>query len=360
MEVIVESKAKGAKQGRVCSLLQIEERRVRRWLRLSTLEDAKPGPEHAPHGLLTEEREAIVVLAKEEAFVDDSHRVLRAKGVDAGRIAVSSSTVYRVMRKEGLTTDRCGRSRRTGRSRKPDRPELTEPNQRWCWDISYLRTLVRGIFLYLYVLLDEYSRKVVAYRVSWCLSHKEGMELLEEGFEKEGLTQEQLEILALCNDRGSQMKAKPLMRMVSELGISQKFSRPRTPNDNPFVESLFSTTKGAPEYPGEFKDDIDGHTYFASYFDSYNNVRLHGNIGYVTPAQRHCGEDKGILALRAQRCARARGERLRRNRSIEGQVLGYTKPLTDGRSSIVELPTRSINRANLPVRSFEPLTANLT
>lgn len=314
MEVVVASKQNGVNRRRVCSLFQIEERRVRRWFTLLTLTDNKPGPEHAPHALLPEEREAIVALAKDEAYVDDSHRVLRAKGVDADLISVSSSSVYRVMRQEGLTTDRSGRSHRTGRSRKPDRPELAGPNQRWCWDISYLRTLVTSVFLYLYVLLDEYSRKVVAYRVSWHLSHREGMELLEEGFEKEGLTKEQVEILSLCNDRGPQMKAKPFMQMIEGLGISHIFSRPRTPNDNPFVESLFATAKGAPEYPGEFTDDIDGYTYFTAYFDYYNHVRLHGNIGYVTPAQRHSGADKAILDRRVERLGNARIERLRRNR----------------------------------------------
>ncbi len=275
---------------------------------------------HAPHAILAEEREAIVVLAKDEAYVDDSHRVLTAKGVDAGRIAVSPSTVYRVMRSEGLTTDRSGRSHRNGNSRKPDRPVLTGPDQRWCWDISYLRTLVSGIFLYLYVLMDEYSRKVVAFRVSWHLTHKEGMELIEDGLSKEHLKKEQIdEILSLYNDRGVQMKAKPFMKMLEGLGISQKFSRPRTPNDNPFVESLFAaTTKGAPAYPGEFKDDIVAYAYFTPYFDFYNNVRLHGKIGYVTPEQRHTGTDKVILATRKERCSQARAERLQRNREALG------------------------------------------
>lgn len=76
---------------------------------------------------------AIVTLSKDEQYVDDSHRVLTARGVDAGSIAVSASTVYRVMRDQGLTTDRSGRSHRNGNSRKPDRPELTVPSQRWCW-----------------------------------------------------------------------------------------------------------------------------------------------------------------------------------------------------------------------------------
>jgi len=314
MDVITESKSMGVTRSRTCELLQIEERRIRHWFSRSTLMDTKPGPVHAPHALLPEERTAIVALSKDERYVDDSHRVLTAKCVDSGSLAVSASTVYRVMRNEGLTTDRSGRNHRNGNSRKPDRPELTGPRQRWCWDISYLRTLVSGIFLYLYVLLDEYSRKVVAYRISWHMTHQEGMELIEEGLEKEGLTREQIEILSLFNDRGAQMKAKPIMRMLAELGISQKFSRPQTPNDNPFVESLFATTKGAPEYPGEFCDDIEGYAYFAPYFDYYNNVRRHGEIGYVTPAQRHCGEDKAILALRSVRLADARRTRLQKNR----------------------------------------------
>jgi putative transposase len=316
MEVVVKSKANGIHHNRTCELLQIDSRRVREWFCRPALSDTKPGPRHAPHALLSTERSAIVALAKDEGYVDDSHRVLTAKGIDCGRIAVSASTVYRVMRKEGLTTDRSGRSHRNGNRRKPERPDLTGPNQRWCWDISYLRTLVHGIFLYLYVLLDEYSRKVVAFRISWRLVNAEGKELIDEGIEKEMLTKEQIERLTLFNDRGAQMKAKPFKVFLEILGISQKFSRPRTPNDNPFVESLFSTTKGAESYPDIFVDDIAALGYFMPYFYFYNNVRLHGQIGYVTPAQRHRGEDKAILALRKVRRDEARKVRLQSNKNI--------------------------------------------
>lgn len=315
MELVAESKTKGITRKRTCELLQIDNRRVRDWFSRQTLVDGKPGPIRAPHALLVQERKAIVEMAKDERYVDDSHRVLTAKGIDNGRLAVSASTVYRVMRAEGMTADRSGRSHRNGNSRQPERASLTEPNQRWCWDISYLRTLVSGIFLYLYVLLDEYSRKVVAFRISWSLTHMEGKELIEEGIEREGLTPEQIKCLALMNDRGTQMKAKPFKRFVEDLGMRQIFSRPRTPNDNPYVESLFSTVKGSPIYPHAFIDDVDGITYFTSYFDYYNNVRLHGRIGYVTPAQRHIGEDKEILALRAERLLKARQLRLEQNRA---------------------------------------------
>jgi putative transposase len=322
--MIIECKSKGVKRSRTCELLQIEERRVRHWFSRSALADVKPGPVHAPHALLSEERNAIIAIAKDEQYVDDSHRVLTAKCVDAGILAVSASTTYRVMRTEGLTTDRSGRSHRNGNSRKPDRPELTGPCQRWCWDVSYLRTLVPCIFLYLYVLLDEYSRKVIAFRISWSLANAEGKELVEEGIEKEGLTPEQVALLTLFNDRGTQMKAKPFKKFLEDLGISQKFARPQTPNDNPFVESLFSTTKGALDYPGTFTDDVEAIIYFTAYFDFYNNVRRHGKIGYVTPAQRHCGEDKAILALRSDRLAKARKIRLQKNRSVLESVISVS------------------------------------
>ncbi len=279
MEVILQGKASGINRNRTCKLLQIGARRVRNWFARPILADTKPGPLHASHALLPEERRTILAVAKEEQYVDDSHRVLTAKCVDSGSLAVSASTVYRVMRIEGLTTDRTGRSHRNGNSRKPDRPELTGPNQRWCWDISYLRTFVPGTFLYLYALLDEYSRKVVAFRISWRLINEEGKELVEEGIEKEGLTPEQVARLTLFNDRGTQMKAKPFKNFLEDLGISQKFARPRTPNDNPFVESLFATTKGVPEYPDAFTDDVDGIIYFTVFFGFYKNVRLHGAIG---------------------------------------------------------------------------------
>lgn len=325
--MVVEGEVQGLKRRRTCELLLIDERRVRHWFSRSVLTDGKPGPVHAPHALLPQERSAIVALSKDERYVDDSHRVLTAKGVDAGIIAVSASTVYRIMRNEGLTTDRSGHSHRNGNGRKPDRPELTGPGQRWCWDISYLRTSVPGIFLYLYALLDEYSRKVVAFRISWNMTNADGKELVDEGIEREGLTPEQVKNLTLFNDRGTQMKAKPFKRFLEDLGISQRFARPRTPNDNPFIESLFATTKGALSYPDFFRDDVEALAYFTAYFDFYNNVRLHGKIDYVTPVQRHRGEDKAIIALRVERRAQARKTRLDVNRRIAGATVAAEKTL---------------------------------
>lgn len=325
LAVIHEGITQGVKRGRACGLLQVSARRIQRWEVREDLVDGQAGPRQAPHRLLAEEQSAILEMARDERYLDDSHRVLAAKGNDQGIFAVSASTVYRVMRAVGLMTDRSGRSVRNGKSWKPERTDIDGPNQRWCWDISYLHTLLKGVFLYLYVLLDEYSRKVVSWRISWYLTHKEGQELIEDGLTHEQLSTDQANRLELYNDRGVQMKAKPFMRMLEDLGISQRFARPRTPNDNPYIESHFSIVKGDPQYPGVFADARAGWTHFSTYFDWYNNERLHGNIGYVTPAQKHRGEDKAILANRERSKKEAR-----QNRLVFNRISWDSKLLTGG------------------------------
>ena len=315
LSVIDEAVTKGALLYRACELVQIDVRRVQRWqARDGRLDDITPGPIRAPHALLDTERFAIQTMALDENYVNDSHRILTAKAADSGLFFVSASTVYRVMRQENLTTDRCNRSHKNGRSTKPDRPVLTGPKQRWCWDISYCRTKVKGIFLYLFVMLDEYSRKVVAWRISWNITYKEALELLQEGLENENLTDIDVRLPDLINDRGAQMKAKAFMKMCATLGINQKFARPRTPNDNPFIESFFSTVKGHQTYPEYFTDDIEAIVWFTEFFTYYNNERYHGKINFVTPVQRHEGKDIAIIERRIKGNKLARKTRLEQNR----------------------------------------------
>lgn len=306
---------------KICLLIQVDERRIQHWRdRGDRLEDSSPGPLYAPHALLEEEKEAIRKFALDENYIDDSHRVLAAKGADKRLFFVSASSVYNVMKENNLTADRSGRSHKSGRSTAPERLEINGPNQRWCWDISYLHTRVKDIFLYLFTILDEYSRKVIAWRISWYMNHREAMELIQEGLENEKIIDIDIKLPELINDRGTQMKAKAFMAMCKDLGIDQKFARPRTPNDNPFIESLFSTVKGYHSYPGTFIDDIDAIIYFTPFFEYYNNERYHGEIGFVTPVQKHTGLDKNIIKRRSDGLINARKKRLQKNRNVKLKI----------------------------------------
>ena len=266
------------------------------------LENGKPGPRKPIHGLLPEEREQVLCLARDEAYVDLSHRILTVTGWESGRFFVSFSTVYGILRAEGMTAFRGVYRGHSGRSLPPVRKELSGPNQRWAWDISFLHTFERGIFLYLYLLLDEYSRKVIHWLISWQQTQAEARCLLEEAFLAENILdlpeEERPEVF---NDRGRQMKAKSIRRLFEDHQMPQVFTRPRTPNDNPFAESMFSTAKRAPEYPGRFLDKENAEGYFGGYFPWYNREHYHSGIDYVTPEQAHRGERERIVSERRRR-----------------------------------------------------------
>ena len=168
-------KEKGVSITRSCALWRIERRRVVRWRRKEkdghSLENRKPGPRYPLNRLLPAERAAVVSMAKEEQYADLSHRILTATAWDLNLFFVSFSSVYRILRSANMITMRGIHKPHNGHSIPPVRKEITGANQRWCWDISYLPTYERGIFLYLYGIKrrwkpDISSKKVLSMKIS--------------------------------------------------------------------------------------------------------------------------------------------------------------------------------------------------
>lgn len=327
LSVIETSQQQGVSAQRSCSILMIEHRRVVRWQQRAHqgqgLEDRVPGPKEPLHRILPEEVARIVAMAKSQEYVDLSHRILAVTACDKGLFQASFSTVYRVLKDEGLMTARGPGGAHNGRSKAPVRKDLTGPNQRWCWDISYLMTHQKGVYLYLYLLLDEWSRKTIQWRVAWQQTAEESRLLLEGGLVEENildLPEDQRP--ELINDRGRQMKAKPIRRLCEDHGMPQLFARPRTPNDNPFIESAFSTVKRAPEYPGRFLDNDEANAYFARYFNWYDTEHYHSGIDYVTPQQAHGGLREKISEERRTKMS---SQRRRRREENQRQKSGVQK-----------------------------------
>ena len=303
----------------------IERRRVSRWQKRLKEEEnfanRKSGPKYPLHRLLPEEREAVLNMAKKESYADLGHRALAVTAWDLEVFFVSFSTVYRILRSENLVGMRGVSHPHNARSLPPHRKDITGPNQRWCWDISYLRTDEKWIFLYLYVLLDEYSRKVVHWLVSWHETKEEARRLLEGGLIAENILDlPENERPQVINDRGSQMKAKSIKTMFKDHHMPQLFARPRTPNDNPFVESLFGTVKTSPQYPNRFLDVEEANKYFHRFFLWYNKEHLHSGIDYVTPEQCHQGLRENIVAQRKENLNKQRLIRKEVNRSIQNPL----------------------------------------
>ena len=327
LTVIETSRQQGVSARRSCSLLAIGHRRIVRWQQRAAqgqdLANLTPGPKEALHRVLTEEIDQIVAMAKSEEYVDLSHRILAVTAWDKGLFQASFSTVYRVLKEQNLMRARGPGGAHNGHSKAPVRKDLTGPNQRWCWDISYLMTFQKGVYLYLYLLLDEWSRKAVQWRVSWQQTAQESRLLLEGGLADQNildLPEDQRP--ELINDRGRQMKAKPIQRLCEDHGLPQLFARPRTPNDNPYIESAFSTVKRAPEYPGCFLDDGQAVAYFNRYFTWYDTEHYHSGIDYVTPQQAHQGLRQKIVD---QRNRQKLAQRRRRRAENQKQKTGKQK-----------------------------------
>ena len=332
--VMVErAKERGLTVTRSCVFWRINRRRVVRWRTRSqndqSLENLKPGPRQPVHRLLPEEIEAVLKMAKKEEYANLSHRLLAVTAWDLKIFFVSFSSVYRILRSANLMAMRGVQRQHNGRSIPPVRKEITGPNQRWCWDISYLPTYEKRLFLYLYLLLDEYSRKAIAWRVSWNQTAEQARYLLEEGLINENildLPEDQRP--EVFNDRGRQMKAKPIKAMFEDHHMPQFFARPRTPNDNPFVESMFSTVKRAPQYPGRFLDLDQAVGYFKAYFPWYNTEHLHSGIDYVTPDQCHQGLRDQIVFRRKTDLKSQRFLRKKMNRQKQSFLTQDVKPIT--------------------------------
>jgi transposase InsO family protein len=316
VEVVTSVKGSGIARYWSCELLQINIRRIERWevrMRNSgSMEYSKPGPKQVVNAIMPVERGALLEFVGREETVDYSYQVLALKGGEQDLFYLSASSVRAILHAEGLGDDRTGR-RRSGVRVKPGRPEeLTGPNQCWCWDISYLKTDILRVFWFLYVMLDEWSRKVVAWRVSRSLAQDEALLLIDDAIIKEKLLDVPEERLpVVVNDRGSQMKAKDVKQMFKDLGLTQVFTRPRRPNDNPYAEALFGTVKTSPMYPGWFPSDDERvvKEYFDRYFTWYDHEHYHSRIGYVTPYQKHTGRAESIIKQRRNQLTAQRERR---------------------------------------------------
>lgn len=207
----------------------------------------------------------------------------------------SESTVYRLMRLQKQLKHRT--KSKPARLKKPDPFVATGPNQVWSWDISYLPTTVKGLYFYLYLVMDIYSRKIVAWSIHDCQCSYFASKLIKQGCLDEKIEESQL---VLHSDNGKPMKGVTMLAMLENLGVTPSFSRPSVSDDNPYSESLFKTVKYHSSFPclNKFDTLYEARSWMIKFTKWYNNAHLHSAIKYVTPDQRHCGLDKGILKNR--------------------------------------------------------------
>ena len=273
----------GARQSKVCELLSLDPGTVRSWIKQGIGDDGRSGPKRSPRNKISaEERAEILRIVKSPEYRDLSPKQIVPLLADKGRYVASESTIYRVLREEKLLKHRSA-SKPATRS-KPRELVATGPNQVWSWDITYMKSRIRGSFYYSYMIMDVFSRKVVGKAVHDVESQDHAIALIQAACDAEGLDRSKL---AIHSDNGGPMKGSTMISTLERMGIMQSFSRPGVSDDNPYSESLFRTAKYRPEYPSGPFASLEAARDWMSWFVSwYNNVHLHSSISFVTPGDR--------------------------------------------------------------------------
>lgn len=290
--LISAAKNQGCKIKTACDDLSIDFKTYHRWLNNTV--DGRKGPLSEPKNKLSNEiKKEMLSIATSKEFCDDSPWVIVAKLADQGRYIASESSFYKTLKAEKLLTHR-GKSKPKSMKR-PEALMAMSPNEIWSWDITYLKSQVRGQYFYLYMFMDIFSRKIVGFDVFNEESMEHSSSLVSKICLKENVLRDQLVLHA---DNGGPMKGATMLATLQKLGVTPSFSRPRVSDDNPFSESLFKTAKYNPYYPGDFASIDDARKWAVKFAHWYNNEHYHSGVKFVTPSQRHDGLDKEILMKR--------------------------------------------------------------
>ena len=291
---ICQAQKDGCRVSKACEVIGISKRTFERW-NLNPLGDLRKGPKTTPKNKLTEEEKSkILKVVKSKEYYDKPPGYIVASLADKGSYIASESSFYRVLKDSKLLVHR-GKSKPRMIAR-PKELIARKANQVFSWDITYIPTNIRGVFYYLYLFMDVYSRKIVGYSVEHEQSSKLASKLLIDIYKKEHIVAGQV---TLHSDNGKPMKGATMLATFQSLGIIPSFSRPSVSNDNPYSESMFKTLKYCPQYPSKPFESIEASRSWVDQFVHwYNNEHFHSSIKYVTPQMRHEGKDKAILANR--------------------------------------------------------------
>ena len=307
LSLISQAQSSGARQSLACESIGISPKTIQRWNQPDNVRDGRLDAMHQPANKLTAcERAQMIQVANAPEYANRSPHQIVPMLADQGIYLASEASFYRVLKAEHQLNHR-QRSKPARVIKQPKALTATAPNQVYSWDITYVPTRVRDVFLYLYLVMDVYSRKIVGWQIYEEESSALAADLMADICQREGIVRDQV---VLHSDNGSPMKGATLLATLQQLGVIPSFSRPSVSNDNPYSESLFRTLKYRPDYPEHpFATLQAARDWMQGFVDWYNQQHLHSAIKFVTPEQRHNGQDVAILAQRQQLYLKARSNK---------------------------------------------------
>jgi len=302
VQLIAEANQNGARLVRACKEFEINRKTYTRWQnQLRTeyhLHDKRTlarCPSIASHRLTEAEEQAILTVCNLPEYASLPPGQVVPRLADNGVYIASESSFYRVLEKHEQNNRRGCVSAPKNKS-KPDEIIAIKPNTCWSWDITFLKSNIVGLFYKLYMIVDVFSKKITGWEVHHNESAEHASVLVEKACQREKIQRNELILHA---DNGSPMKGATLLATLEKLGVAPSYSRPSVSNDNPYSESLFKTLKYSPKFPEKPFGSIEqARQWVYDFVQWYNEQHRHSAIKYVTPNERHNGQDEHILQRR--------------------------------------------------------------
>ena len=301
MILIDEAVRDGARLKPACETIGLTVRTIQRWRKQGGGDDRRHGPHsEPPNKLSAAERQEVLEVVTSPQYRDLSPNQIVPRLADEGSYIASEATMYRILRDEALLSHR-----------EPSRPAVvwrtkehiaTGPNQVWSWDITYLRSTVRGSFFYLYLILDVWSRKIMGARVY----REESMDLAAELFEQTCQRHDDLdpEGIVLHSDNGRPDEGLDHAGDAPAPGRRRLLQPAASQRRQPLLsEALFRTLKYRPEYPsGPFASLEAANLWVERLRALVQRLSIcTARIRFVTPEDRHSGQEVGDPQQRQRR-----------------------------------------------------------
>jgi putative transposase len=284
----VENRSKGKRQALM--LLGIPKSSYYRW------RQGQPDSrnQRRPWNRITAKEEDRLLWVAQE-YPELSSRQLSAWITDNEGFAVSESTVYRILRREGLVK----RQETQLAAAKEYHTKTTRPHQMWATDASYFRVVGWGYY-YLVTVMDDYSRFILAWKLQKDMSSNSLIEVIQKAVDATGMTEVPVEDRTkLLSDNGAGYVSKVFRDYLSLVGIGHILAAPFHPQTNGKVERYQQSLKReVNQLPYELPSQLEQA--IADFVDYYNYRRYHKALGNVTPADVLYGRREQILQRRKE------------------------------------------------------------
>jgi putative transposase len=299
------------------AILEISRSSYHRW---NKADGSQPSPPQSVSGsmykLLDREKRAILDYALKHPEI--RHRELAWRMLDKGICAVSSASVYRVLREANLVCRWKPKTKVKGQGRQAP---PTGPDEKWQTDIKYVQVGNRNCYLISF--MDVYSRYIVHHQL---LTRMDGQSVSTEAaaaLAKLGFDQ----CPDIQSDHGSGFIARDFTETLAEFGVTHKKIRPHTPTDNAEIER-YHRTIGEKIVEYDLPDFIEAQQVIDDIIDKYNHHRLHAALSYLRPVDYYRGDPEVLLARRRRKLQQARELRKQENIKLRQHMIPWPEQKT--------------------------------